>query len=653
MAWPTSLFMLALATWLQPPTIMRRHTEKAGGFALGLMGAFASMFILFSASFGHVGQVGIGLATATLLVAGIRLALTVKERTDSLARRERHFKGLAENSSDTIAVINSDLTVRWMSATKQSALGWSNTKIVGKNLNDFDGMFAPIVDALKGLWPGQLTKIEWELPDSEGRHRFLESTITDLIEDADIRGYVINNRDITDRTILEGQLRHQAFHDPLTGLANRALFADRVDHALARLGRTGLRVAVLLIDLDGFKDVNDSLGHEAGDQMLCTVAETLHACIRPGDTVARLGGDEFAILMEDTDVATDATQLGERIRGALAGTALKTANRRVTASIGIATSEESDTRAKLLRDADTAMYWAKSRGKDSVKSFEVSMHQAANERYQLQSQVKEAIENEEFVLRYQPTFVLETGALEGFEALIRWQHPKLGLVSPDRFIPLAEESGLISPLGRWVLQEATRELARWSTTPGAGPITMAINVSARQMRDAHFVQDVRDAISNAGVDPARIVLEITETVLVDDPADVLRVLQELKTIGVRIAIDDFGTGYSSLSYLQNLPVDILKIDRSFVSPRGDTPDDNHSLLHAILNLAKSIGLLTVAEGVEESHQAAFLAAANCNSAQGFLWARPLTAEAARELVAEPAHVNRLAKQRIMAGNPES
>jgi diguanylate cyclase (GGDEF)-like protein/PAS domain S-box-containing protein len=557
----------------------------------------------------------------------------IAERIERSAGRERRFKALVENSSDTIAVVGPDMVVQWMNSTVANAFGWPAKAIVGRDLGDFE-IFTPVITALADSRPERPTKIDWELVDRSGRQRYVESTITDLLGDADIGGYVINSRDITDQTALESQLRHQAFHDPLTGLANRVLFADRVDHALTRIGRTGMQVAVLLIDLDGFKDVNDSLGHGAGDQMLGRVAERLVACSRPGDTVARLGGDEFALLLEDTAVAGDATIIGERIRNELSATVLDTTGRRVTASVGVATSHESMSAAELLRDADTAMYWVKNRGKDAVKLFEPAMLQAAQERLRLQSQLQAGIERQEFTLRYQPCFNLSSGRLEGFEALIRWNHPELGLVTPDRFIPLAEETGLIVPLGRWVLREATRQLALWTLVPHRGDLTMAINVSPRQIRDPHLVADVEDAIGAAGVNPERVVLEITESMLVHDPDEVVGVLHTLKALGLRIAIDDFGTGYSSLSYLQNLPVDILKIDRCFVSPPGDDPANDHRLLEAILNLAKTLGLQTVAEGVEQAHQAAFLTAAGCDIGQGYLWARPLTPHDASKLIAQ-------------------
>jgi diguanylate cyclase (GGDEF)-like protein/PAS domain S-box-containing protein len=365
----------------------------AGGKIQGLMAW--ELAVLAAAALAHGLSVAIENHVLTTNLEG-----RIAERVERSAGRERRFKALVENSSDTIAVVGADLVVQWMNVTVANAFGWPAKAIIGRNLAEFE-VFAPVIMALAGSRPGRSIRTDWELVDGAGRQRFVESTITDLLGDPHIGGYVVNSRDITDQTALEVQLRHQAFHDPLTGLANRALFADHVDHALARLGRTGLRVAVLLIDLDGFKDVNDSLGHQAGDQMLRTVAERLQTCSRPGDTVARLGGDEFAMLLEDTSVAAEAISIGERIRSELLVTVLDDTGRRVTASVGVATNETSFTTTELVRNADIAMYWVKNHGKDAVKLFEPSMHEAAHERFRLQSQLQGAIERQEFTLRYQ------------------------------------------------------------------------------------------------------------------------------------------------------------------------------------------------------------------------------------------------------------
>jgi diguanylate cyclase (GGDEF)-like protein len=442
---------------------------------------------------------------------------------------------------------------------------------------------------------------------------------------------------VTDQALLERELRHQAFHDQLSGLANRALFNDRVEHALVRAQRTGTKVAVMVIDLDGFKDVNDSLGHQTGDALLRTVAEQLVTVSRASDTVARLGGDEFAVLMEDLSGPSDAIAAAARIRAELRNaTMAENEGFAVTASIGVAVSEAATSSVSdLLRDADIAMYSVKNDGKDADRLFESWMHDEVRERFELQSDLAGALDRGEFILFYQPSFELATGRLEGFEALLRWKHPTLGMVPPDKFIGLAEETGLIIPLGRWVLREATRQFSEWiGRLADCAALTMAINVSARQIRDSHLPDDVRDAISEAGIAPRSVVLEITESMLVHDPREVAVVLSALKAEGVRIAVDDFGTGYSSLSYLQDLPIDILKIDKAFVSPTERETTGNE-VLGAILSLAQTLGLRTVAEGVEEPEQAVLLTAGGCDTAQGFLWSRPLPPEDAWAFLVSP------------------
>jgi len=565
------------------------------------------------------------------------LEARVAERTKELGRRERHFTALIEHSSDTMAVIGADLVVRFVSDGMIETFGWSPDALIGRHLEDFGDLFGAITEAMAVTLevPAQVQRVGWELVDRAGRARFAESTVTNLLSDPDVEGYVVNTRDVTDQTTLERQLRHQAFHDPLSGLANRALFNDRADHALARCQRAGTKVAIVLIDLDGFKDVNDSLGHQVGDQLLCAVADRLISTARAGDTVARLGGDEFVLLLEDLCSPAEAVSLAERLRSELRKTTIVAgANFQLTASIGVAIDMgPSGSVADLLRDADTAMYNAKNNGKDAVRVFEPSMHERARERFQLQSELKGAIDRGEFILCYQPSYTLQNGRLEGFEALVRWNHPTLGTVVPDRFIPLAEESGLIVPLGRWVLREAISQLATWSRLiPGMGDFAMAVNVSARQIRDAHLVADLRDTIATLGVAPGRIVLEVTESMLMQDPEEVVRVLHELKSTGVRIAIDDFGTGYSSLAYLQTLPVDILKVDKSFVSSGEEETEEGRRLLDAILHLGHTLGLRTVAEGVEQIEQASFLTMRGCDVGQGFLWAKPLSVALAEELL---------------------
>jgi diguanylate cyclase (GGDEF)-like protein len=450
---------------------------------------------------------------------------------------------------------------------------------------------------------------------------------------------------LTVRATLETELRHQAFHDGLTGLANRALLHDRVDHALATASRTRGPVAVCFCDLDGFKGVNDSLGHLVGDAVLIAVGERLRTVVRPGDTVARLGGDEFAVLMEDIDNPAAATAVAERIVSVLRQP-MKVRDRRVglSVSVGVAVADQYATTERLLSSADSAMYEAKAAGKDRFEIFEESMHARIAERLDLSNALDAALENDEFFLEYQPQFSLATGALVGVEALARWNHPTLGLVGPNRFIPVAEETGHIVPLGRWVIEKACEQGAEWSRSGGAG-LTVSVNLSGRQLQDRNLLDDVRTTLSLSGLAARQLVLEITESVLIADTRRSLQVLTDLKTIGVSLSIDDFGTGYSSLSSLRRMPVDELKIDRSFVDSLVDTTGEGAAFVTTIIRLAQNLGLRTVAEGIEHRDQEKLLTELGCDIGQGFLLARPLQPEAITRMI----HSSRDAGRTPIAG----
>jgi diguanylate cyclase (GGDEF)-like protein len=444
-------------------------------------------------------------------------------------------------------------------------------------------------------------------------------------------GRVWSFRDVTDRKRLEEELAHQAFHDSLTGLANQLLFRDRVDHALSRVARRGEVLAVLFVDLDNFKTVNDSLGHPAGDSLLLAVAERLRDCLRAADTAARLGGDEFAILLEDGTGHSDAQDVAARILEALrepfsiAGKELF-----ITASIGMAFTEVgTETTDLLLRNADLAMYRAKVLGRNRQEVFEPSMHSAVVERMDLEADLRRAVERREFVLQYQPIVDVATERVTGVEALVRWQHPERGRLYPDAFIAVAEETGLINEIGLQVLQEASIQAETWRRRyPAHQSLVLNVNLSPGQLAEPRLVQWVSDAIDAAGCDPATLVLEITESATVRREAG--EKLIELKSLGLLLAVDDFGTGYSSLSYLQRLPIDVLKIDRSFIS--GAAPD-GATLPRAIVELAKALRLKTIAEGVETAEQAARLFEWGCQQAQGFYYHRPQDGDAIEALLA--------------------
>ena len=431
-------------------------------------------------------------------------------------------------------------------------------------------------------------------------------------------------RALSDRQALEAQLRHQAFHDDLTGLAIRALFANRVEHALVRRARRDATVAVLVLDLDDFKTINDTLGHAEGDVLLGLVADRLRDCLRVDDTAARIGGDEFAVLLEELTSEDDAAEVAERILAALREPfQLQGHSVAVGASIGIALGRHSPEGADaILRDADVAMYSAKARGKGRCVMFEPEMHLRIVERTALRADLEQALdEGGQFHLRYHPVVDLSSGAVAGMEALVRWDHPARGLISPADFIPLAEDTGLIVPLGRWVLAEAGRQAGTWRVLHGDRWF-LTVNLSARQLSDPQLLGDVARAVAESGLPPNRLVLEITESVLLQDAEPVLARLDALKALGVRLAVDDFGTGYSSLAYLRRFPVDIIKVDKSFVDQVADR--EGAALTRAIVDLADVLELLTIAEGIELAGQAERLLALGCRLGQGYHYARPMT-----------------------------
>jgi diguanylate cyclase (GGDEF)-like protein len=435
------------------------------------------------------------------------------------------------------------------------------------------------------------------------------------------------------------QIEHQAMHDNLTGLPNRALFIDRLGHALARTRRSGSLVAVLFVDLDHFKHINDGLGHAAGDRVLAFVGSRLRDTLRPGDTVARLGGDEFGVLLDPIGSIAEAGQVADRLLESLqTPVSLGSIEYSVKASIGLAVGKGGGAAAgaeQLLADADVAMYSAKQRGKGRWEPFRASLRDAARQRAQVASSLSRALQNDEFVVHYQPIFQLSSGRIQGVEALLRWQHPQRGLVRPTEFIAIAEETGLIVQLGGWVLRTSCAQAAAWQRLLDRPDLALHVNLSPRQFEHPAVVHDVEAALAASGLPAESLTLEITESLLVNDAPTVVHRMKELKRLGVRLAIDDFGTGYSSLNYLQRLPIDSLKIDKTFVDGLG-TGDASHGLVQAILHIASSLGLQAVAEGVERADQQPVLTALSCDLAQGYALARPhQPAEIEALLVAMP------------------
>jgi diguanylate cyclase (GGDEF)-like protein/PAS domain S-box-containing protein len=565
------------------------------------------------------------------LVSQACLALDAVHRAaDLLERRSRErFRSLVHRSRDVIAILEEDGTIRFVTPSVGEVLGFHPDAIVGRRLQELVPVVAvpgdlSLVEAVARA--GGRMEREAVLRHRDGTWRTFDAVVTDMRDDPSVAGLVVTAHDITDRKALEEQLTHQAFHDSLTGLPNRALFADRVTHALTR-SRGDETIGVLFIDIDDFKTINDSLGHAAGDALLVEVAQRLRASLRPSDTPARLGGDEFAILVEDVDDPSGLVTVAERVLEALrepfdVGGAASHAR----ASVGIAVGRPGQSAGDLLRNADLAMYRAKAAGGFRHALFEDEMHRAASKRLQLKADLSRAVEHGALDAAFQPIVHLDTTRVAGAEALLRWTHPTAGPIEPAVFVPLAEETGLILELGRWILARAVREARDWEPLPDGRRPFVSVNISAKQLQDPAFVPLVADVLAASRFDPARLVLEITESTLMVSPETVVGRLEALRDVGVRVWIDDFGTGFSSLSYLQHLPVSALKIPKPFVDALS-SQGDGAQLADAVVQVAESLRLETIAEGIETSQQRVVLLSMGCQYGQGFLFAHPVAAPA--------------------------
>jgi diguanylate cyclase (GGDEF)-like protein/PAS domain S-box-containing protein len=605
----------------------------------------------------------LAIALLILLAAAFTGASRLLSRRNQLLRTSRsRFRSLVQNSADVNMIVNSDGRIAYESPAVEQVLGYRASERTGKSIfNVMDSADEPrartaLADVVKVGGAQLITEARARHADGTWRH--VEFVFKNLLDDPAVNGIVVNYRDVTERRRLEDELRHQAFHDSLTGLANRALFLDRLQHAMSRKRGFGHPLAVLFVDLDDFKTVNDSLGHGEGDRLLVAVTERLRGVLRTGDTVARMGGDEFAVLIEDAVDADAPLDVAARILEALQppfdsnGTDLF-----VRASIGLSVWNATDETAEdLIRNADISMYTAKSNGKNRIEVYEPRMHAEALARLALKGDLEHALDRSEFFLQYQPIVRLADGEVTGVEALLRWRHPTRGTVNPTDFIPVAEETGLIVPLGYWVLEQACLQARRWDDASPARVLSINVTVSVRQVQQPDFVASVRRILRATGVSPRRLTLEFTESVLMRDTDRTVAILAALKRLGIRLAIDDFGTGYSSLSYLRRFPIDELKIDRSFIASMDSGPGQL-AVVRSIVKLGETLHLETVAEGIEEVTQLEGLRALEASHGQGFLFSRPVDAaeiEAAfgqqdmRREAARPVRKRALAARRSVA-----
>ena len=575
-------------------------------------------------------------ALATL-ASQVALAVVSATLAEELSQRkvQEQFRGMIQNASDIIVVVDESGLINYATPSLERELGHLVSELLGSHLSDLlhpdESVMANALISGMAVRSSQAPSMaDWRLRHSDGRYLFFEVLTSTLPEEPSGGGFVLTMRDVSQRRALEQELMHQAFHDTLTGLPNRALFQDRVEQALTRAARRGSSIAMAMVDLDDFKVVNDTRGHSAGDAMLTEVAQRLQTMLRSSTTVARLGGDEFAILIEDLEEGLDARGLTERLMRPFREPFIVEGEELVvSASIGVVFSGGNEFAlnfTELLRCADLALYAAKEQGKGRVEIYHDDLHTRMVNRLTQRSELSNAMASGQFVLHYQPIVLIDTGEILGSEALLRWNHPTRGLVMPAEFISLAEETGQIIELGRWVLDRACAQWREWADL-GHPSHRLSVNVSARQMQEPGFATQVGAALLRHAMPPAALVLELTESVFALDTSTILEQLDVIADLGVHIAVDDFGTGYSSLSYLQRFHVHELKVDKSFVDGLGtDNPDDG-ALTSAILSMGQSLRLEVVAEGIERTAQRDELWSMGCGLGQGYLYSRPVPPEA--------------------------
>jgi diguanylate cyclase (GGDEF)-like protein/PAS domain S-box-containing protein len=586
-----------------------------------------------------------------LLAYFILLEMNLRERhLHEIWRREEWFRVTVDSIGDAVICTDSQSNITLLNLVAERLTGWSQPEANGRAMDEIfrlvdpttrEVIANPMEKAIKLNRTGHLPP-NCVLIRRDGHEIFIEDSASPIHNrQGEITGSVIVFRDVTTARALSEQIRHASEHDFLTDLPNRLLLNDRLGQAIALAQRHKGHVAVLLLDLDGFKHINDSLGHLVGDKLLESVAHRLLACIRTPDTVSRQGGDEFVLVLQEVQGPEDAAVTARRVLKAVSKAhSIDEHNLFVTASIGVSMYPADGLNAEsLLKNADTAMYQAKDNGRQCCKFFEPAMNIRAVERQTIEEDLRYALERNEFTLDYQPKIDIGTGIITGVEALIRWMHPIRGRVPPLKFIQVAEDSGLILPIGDWVLRKACAQARAW-VDQGLPFTTMAVNVSAPQFRNEHFLEGVFAALAETGLDPGSLELELTESVLMQQPELAASILKKLRDKGVTVSVDDFGTGYSSLSYLKKLPLDILKIDQSFIRKLSENPDDA-AIAVAIISMGQSLNLRVIAEGVESAEDLEFLRKHGCDEAQGFYFSRPVPPEEFARLLGQrpfhPAH----------------
>jgi diguanylate cyclase (GGDEF)-like protein/PAS domain S-box-containing protein len=563
----------------------------------------------------------------------------LQDLAQTLREREGRFRSLVQNGSDLFLVVSREGTIRYGSPAIERILGFDPTAHVNEPLDRvLHPEDVPNVTMLLGTiidQAGADVGGEARLAHRDGSWRVFEWTARNLLDDPAVEGFVINAHDVTERTALEEQLRHQAFHDPLTGLANRALFSDRLGHALSRRRRERQMPAVLFLDLDDFKTVNDTLGHGQGDRLLVEVARRISDAIRPEDTACRLSGDEFAVLLDEIGDIDRAADVATRVLDRIADPISLDRELSITASLGLALVDAEVREVEdVLSRADVAMYAAKAAGKARLRVYEPAMRDRAWTRLELESELRRGVERREFTVVYQPIVDLATGRTVELEALVRWDHPSRGRLAPDSFLSAAEETGLIIPLGRQVLDASCRAVRGWQVARPADPLTLSVNLSSSQFLDPALPETLRAVLDETGLDGTALKLEITESAMVDaDTSDL--VMRRIRDMGILLAVDDFGTGYSGLSYFQRFPLDTLKIDRSFVARMGrDARSD--AIVNATIAFGKALGLTVTAEGIETPEQLEGLRESGADRGQGYLFSKPLEAADVPAFLAQTA-----------------